>query len=65
MITSNKHLLWISPENGLYRHVLSFGKPSHIAYLVVRLVIVRLYDYKSSRSTIINRAKKSVICIGA
>ena len=45
--------LGISPENGLYRHVLSFGKPSHIAYLVVRLVIVRLYDYKSSRCTII------------
>ena len=31
----------------------------------VRLVIVRLYDYKSSRCTITNRAKKSVICIGA
>ena len=42
-----------------------WGTPSHIAYLVVRLVIVRLYDYKSSRSTITNRAKKSVICIGA
>ena len=56
------HLFRISPENGLYRHVLSLGKPSYIAYLVVRLVIVRLYDYKSSRCTIINRAKKSVIC---
>ena len=43
------HLFGISPENGLYRHVLSLGKPSHIAYLVVRLVIVRLYDYKRSQ----------------
>ena len=43
------HLFGISPENGLYRHVLSLGKPSHIADLVVRLVIVRLYDYKSCK----------------